>query len=390
MKAKQIVLAMASLGSVLAAAPGIAQAGELDEMKVMLQKLQSRIDQLEAPKAAAAPAPAVVAGNPSLLSNSSVTLYGKLDVFTEYDTRGGKGTRLALESGGLNGSRWGIKGGADIAKDLRGIFQVEGGFYANKGSSAQGGLLFGRQAYAGVESKFGTLTAGRQYSPMYNTVLAYDPFEQGYGSPTNSGQVTAGTTRYDSSLIYKSPTVNGFSGTAMAALGGETGSNKHDATAFSLTYAPGPFGASLAYQKDDHISTTTATSRQTFVGAGYQFTSTKLMGGISQVTKDFDAASSTRRTEWMIGTKTSMTPTGRLLLIYGRGKTDGQANNASALAAGWLEALNPQTNVYAILANHSNGPASALVPLGTNSAGNYSVNNGDSALGLALGFQYSF
>ncbi|HZX31342.1 MAG TPA: porin, partial [Rhodocyclaceae bacterium] len=220
MKLKQIAFALASVGTLLTTVPGVAQAGELEEMKAMLQKLQSRIDQLESQKAAApaAPAatPAVVAGKPSLLNNSNVTLYGKIDVFTEYDTRGSQGTRLALESGGMNGSRWGVKGGADISQELRGIFQVEGGVFINKGSSAQGGLLFGRQAYAGVESKFGTFTAGRQYSPFYNMVLSFDPFEQGYGSPTNSGQFSAGTTRYDSSLVYQSPVLKGFKATAMA------------------------------------------------------------------------------------------------------------------------------------------------------------------------------
>lgn len=392
MKAKQIVVAMVSLFGAMAALPGIAHGGELEDMKATLQKLQTRIEQLEAQKAAAlaVPAPAVAAGNSSLLSNSNVTLYGKLDVFTEYDTRGSQGTRLALESGGMNGSRWGIKGGTDIARDLRGIFQVEGGFYANRGSSSQGGLLFGRQAYAGVESRYGTITAGRQYSPMYNTVLSFDPFEQGYGSPTNSGQVTAGTTRYDSSLIYQSPLVNGFSATVMAALGGQTGSDKHDATALALNYGIGPVWLAAAYQRDDHVSAATATSRQRFFGASYQFANTRLMGGVSRVDVDRDAGNNSERQEWMIGTKTAMTPTGKLLLIYGHGKTDGVVDNSGALAAGWIEALSPQTNVYGVLANHTNGAASALVPMGTSSAGNYTISNGDSALGLALGFQYSF
>lgn len=393
MKAKQIVLALAALGAI-SALPA-AHAGELEEMKAMLQKLQSRIEQLEAEKAtapapAAAAAPAVAAGNPSLLANSKVVLYGKLDVFAEYDTRGSQGTRLALESGGMNGSRWGIKGGADIARDVRGIFQVEGGFYANKGSSAQGGLLFGRQAYAGVETRYGTLTAGRQYSPMYNTVLNFDPFEQGYGSPTNSGQVTAGTTRYNSALIYQSPSFKGLNASLMAALGGQTGSNKRDATALALGYAGGPLGLGLAYQRDDHVSSSTSTSRHGFVGASYQIASTRLMGGVGRIKVDSDAGTGAERKEWMIGTRTAMTPTGQLLLIYGRGKTDGVDDQSAALSLGWIEALSPQANVYGVVSNHTNGSASALVPMGTSSAGSYTISKGDSALGLALGFQYSF
>lgn len=396
MKAKIIVIALASIGSVMSIFPGAAQAGELEEMKAMMQTMQARIEQLEAKKAAtptAAPSnesTVVKAGTPSVLANSSVTLYGKLDVFTEYDTRGGKGSRLALESGGMNGSRWGIKGGADIAKDLRGIFQLEGGIFVNKGSSAQGGLLLGRQAFVGVESKVGTFTVGRQYSPFYNTVLRFDPFEQGYGSPTNSGQVSAGTTRYDSSLIYQSPNLAGFTASAMVALGGQTGSTNHDATALAVNYNAGPFGASVALQRDDHVASATATKRQDFVGASYQFASTRLMGGISRVNVAPDTGSSTQRNEWMVGTKTAMTPTGQLLLIYGRGKTDGVEDKSSALTAGWVESVSANANVYGVISNHTNDPASALVPMGTSSAGNYTINKGDSALGLALGFQYLF
>ncbi|MGE5491271.1 MAG: porin [Actinomycetota bacterium] len=395
MKLKQIVVALASAGSILIAAPGVAQAGELEEMKAMLQKLQSRIDQLESQQAAAAAAPkaavpSVLPGNPSFLANSSVTLYGKIDMFTEYDTRGSQGTRLALESGGMNGSRWGVKGGADITKDLRGIYQLEGGVYVNKGSSAQGGLLFGRQAYAGVESKFGTFTAGRQYSPFYNTVLSFDPFEQGYGSPTNSGQVTAGTTRYDSSLVYQSPVLNGFKASAMAALGGQTGNSRHDATALSVSYSAGPLGLGAAVQRDDHVGSSNTSKHMRFLGASYQLSSTKLMAGIGRVNTDPDTGSSTHRNEWMVGSKTAVTPTGQLLLIYGRGKTDQLSDKSSAVTAGWIEALSQQVNVYGVISNHTNDPASALVPMGTNSSGSYSINKGDSALGMALGFQYSF
>lgn len=392
MKTKQLVLAIASLGCAVAAFPGAAQAGELDEMKAMLQKLQSRIDQLEAQKAAApaAAAPAVAAGNPSLFSNSNVTLYGKLDVFTEYDTGGGKGTRLAFDSGGMNGSRWGVKGGADITKDIRGIFQVEGGFLVNKGSSTQGGLLFGRQAYAGIEGKFGRLTTGRQYGVFYNATQAYDPFEQGYGSPTNSGQVDSGPVRYDTSLIYATPKFGDFSANAMAALGNQTGTYKRDALAFALNYNPGAFGATLSMQRDDHIADTTAVKSWNFMGASYQFGNTKLMGGIGHNDKKTDAGVTTKRKEWIVGTKTKMTSTGTLLAVYGHGKTDTLNDKSTALALGWVEAISAQANVYGVFARHTNGAAIANVPQGTSSSGAYTANLGSSPVGLALGFQYSF
>lgn len=130
---KKIVIALASAGLFTAATPGISQAGELEEMRATLQKLQAqlepmqaRITQLEAqknePKTSPAAASAVPVRSASAFGgNPNVTLYGKLDVFAEYNSGGGQGDRVALESGGLNGSRLGLKGGADITDGVRGI-----------------------------------------------------------------------------------------------------------------------------------------------------------------------------------------------------------------------------------------------------------------------------
>ena len=111
---KKLVLAMTAAGLCSAFAP--AQAGELDDMKAAMQKMQERIAQLEAQaKAAPRAAPdskAPVLSNSSLGANANVTVYGKIDLFTEYNSGGGKGDRLSLESGGLNGTRLGVKGGA--------------------------------------------------------------------------------------------------------------------------------------------------------------------------------------------------------------------------------------------------------------------------------------
>jgi len=95
---KKLVIAMTAAGLFTTLIPGLAQANELDDMKLSLQKLQERIAQLEAqPKAAPSPASnAPVLSASSLGANASVTVYGKLDLFTEYDTGGGKGDRTSL------------------------------------------------------------------------------------------------------------------------------------------------------------------------------------------------------------------------------------------------------------------------------------------------------
>lgn len=388
----KITLALAAAG--LLALPA-AHAGEIDDLKQTVQKLQERLSQLEqkeaARPAAAAKSLPVLAGS-AIGGNPNLTLYGKLDVFTEYNANGGKGDRLALDSGGLNGTRLGIKGGADVADGLRGIFQLESGFFANKGTLAQGGRFFGRQAYAGLESaKYGRLTAGRQYSPLYNTVISFDAFEQGYGSPTTDGNVSTGATRFDSSLVYASPKIAGFSANVMVAMGGETGRSS-DAKAIAINYENGPFGFGAAYQDDDHNSSATSVVKNAFVGASYKLKATTLLAGFGRAVREPDAGTATTRHEWLIGSRSAVTATGQLLLAYGEGRTRNAATDdkGSVATLGWVESIGGQSRVYGIVSHHRNSAGSALVPMGTSSAASYTVNPGDSALGLALGYQYNF
>ncbi|MBI2276735.1 MAG: porin [Dechloromonas sp.] len=391
---KKIALAMATAGLLSVVIPGLAQAGELDDMKATMQKLQERIAQLEAQPKAAAPAPASTApvlSNSSLGANANVTVYGKIDLFTEYNSGGGKGDRLSLESGGLNGTRVGVKGGADINEGVRAIFQLESGIFLNKGTLAQGGRILGRQAYAGIEGKYGRLTAGRQYSPVYNAIINYDAFEQGYGSPTTDGNVSTGSTRFDNSLVYASPKFHGLSANAMLALAGETGRNS-DAVALAVNYENGPFDISVAYQNDDHASSTTTLGKNAFVGVGYQIMKTKLLAGYGRAVTTPDIGLKTTRNEWMIGSRTTVTGTGQLLLSYGEGRTQNTSpdDKGSVATVGWVETIGAQSRIYGIVSAHKNSAGSALVPMGTSSAGNYTINPGDDAFGLALGYQYWF
>lgn len=395
MKKTTLALAVMALG--INAAPAVAD--ELSELKASLQKLQAQVEpmqnrlaELESKRASSSATTAPVRSATALGGNPNVTLYGKLDLFVEYNGLGGQGDRLALESGGMSGSRLGLKGGADVSDGVRGIFQLESGFFANKGQLAQGGLLFGRQAFAGIEGKFGRLTAGRQYSPLYNSVISHDPYEQGYGSPTTDGNVSTGATRFNNSLVYASPKFAGFSSSTMLALGGETGKTSHNAIALAVNYENGPFGVSVAYQHDDHVSAATSVIKNAFLGASYQLKNTKLMAGYGHVATAADAGTSTTRQEWMIGSQTAVTGTGTLLLSYAEGKTNNSApsNKGSVATIGWVESISAQSRIYSVLSYHNNDAGSALVPMGTSSANNYTVNSGDSAIGLALGYQYSF
>jgi len=81
-----------------------------------------------------------------------------------------------------------------------------------------------------------------------------------------------------------------------------------------------------------------------------------------------------------------------LLLAYAEGRTQhaSPSDKGSVATNGWVETIGVQSRVYGILSGHKNSAGSALVPMGTSSAGNYVINPGDGAFGLTLGYQYWF
>ncbi|MBN3854741.1 MULTISPECIES: porin [unclassified Paraburkholderia] len=110
-------------------------------------------------------------------AQSSVTLYGIIDEGFNINTNAGGKHLYNLSSGVLQGSRWGLRGAEDLGGGLKAIFVLESGFDVNNGKSGQGGLLFGRQAYVGLNSaQFGSVTLGRQYDSVVDYV---GPLEAG-------------------------------------------------------------------------------------------------------------------------------------------------------------------------------------------------------------------
>ncbi|ALK35262.1 porin [Burkholderia plantarii] len=113
-------------------------------------------------------------------AQSSVTLYGLVDDgFNWTSNAGGRGL-YNLSSGVMQGSRWGLRGTEDLGGSFKAIFVLENGFDINSGSLNQKnigstqGLLFGRQAYVGLSSDFGTVTFGRQYDSVVDYIGQFE------------------------------------------------------------------------------------------------------------------------------------------------------------------------------------------------------------------------
>jgi predicted porin len=151
-------------------------------------------------------------------AQSSVTLYGVIDEGFNYTNNVRGGHVYELGSGFVQGSRWGLKGSEDLGNGLKAVFQLENGFDVNSGRLNQGGRMFGRQAYVGLSSDFGTVTLGRQYDSLVD-YLAPTTANGNWGGTLFShpwdNDNTDNTFRVNNTIKYASPDYAGlqFGGT---------------------------------------------------------------------------------------------------------------------------------------------------------------------------------
>jgi len=199
---------------------------------------------------------AVAAALPTFAqAQSSITMFGILDASVEYSDAQANATLTGtlpaqsvqngeggfrLNSGLQSGSRFGIRGVEDIGGGLKGIFTIEHRLDISTGDT-QGGQIFlvpggansttnnkfwNGQAWVGLETGFGNITMGRQYSPIFWALIPADFTAYGFynnwagfsGTNLNVAS-TQGPFRLDNSIAYKSPTMGGLTVYATYAFG---------------------------------------------------------------------------------------------------------------------------------------------------------------------------
>jgi predicted porin len=261
-------------------------------------------------------------------AQSSVTLYGVLDGGLRYQSvslaNGSGASNLGLAYGQLSGNRFGIRGVEDIGGGNRVNFQLESGFDLGNGTSQQGGRLFGRAAWVGVENNsWGNVRMGRMTNLASDwLVVALDPFTAGFGQLNMGHAFTAGNTvRLDNTLMYRSPTMSGFQAgvgysfaTGLTTNGGTTGynfstNNNTRQLTLGAKYANGPVYAALTYDKAyaDESSKQNGQSINSWnLGGSYDFKVAKVMAGYGQTRDGFWAGSGAGGT----GASLATNPTG--------------------------------------------------------------------------------
>jgi predicted porin len=214
----------------------------------------------------------------SAQAQTSVTMYGVLDAGIAVE-RSCDGCNVAkLSSGIASGSRLGFRGTEALGNGLSANFVLEAGILADTGRSDQGGTMFGRQAFVGLNGNLGAVTLGRQYNLQYLALVdVADPFKGGMaGSATNLVGYSA--RRMDNAIQYASPDMNGFTMSAAYGFGETAGSNAANrAYGVALGYANGPLTLRLAH----HDKNTSTLASATVVAGSTNAKNTLLAGNMN-------------------------------------------------------------------------------------------------------------
>ena len=321
------------------------------------------------------------AGSGLCCAQSNVTVYGIADMGVVSESGGASGRVLKVTSGIANGSRLGFKGSEDLGGGMTALFTMDAGILADTGASAQGGLLFGRQAFVGLAGAAGTLRLGRQYTFIDSSLGVLDPFYLGFAGRMSNVFTAGYVSRVDNSITYASPVRGGFSGELAYGAGevpGDAAAKRYLGAA--ATYADGPLYVRLAHQDSNTLSNTqlAGRARNTVIGAVYDFGVVKAHGAVALSKSAAGTVTTVDSADLMLGVTLPFGPH-RVLASYVR-RDDRRAANADAsqVGIGYTYALSKRSTLYAAYAhiNNRNGAAYLVGNATDNGTGNQAWNLG--------------
>jgi predicted porin len=317
-------------------------------------------------------------------AQSSVTLYGIVDgSIAHEDTGAPNGSRNVVNSGNQSTSRFGFRGTEDLGNGLKALFNVEGGIALDTG--AADAALFGRRAVVGIEGAFGTVTIGREYTPISDVANATDINGQGfYGTNLNSFNAGRLTRRISNSVSYRSQSMAGFKLALGYGLGETATGPSQDLMGIAASYTIGNLYLGAGYHTIERVAS--GDDKDMIIGAAYKLGDFDLKGNYMSA----DPTGANNKYEQINFGISYTFGANKLFSNYQRSELEsGARGNGYSLAYSYT--LSKRTNVYAAYATIKNN-ATGLFSI--NSAGATIVPPagapGSDPSGLTVGVRHSF
>lgn len=319
-------------------------------------------------------------------AQSSVTVFGAVDLNLTY-SKAGKGSAVSLDQGGyMLPSRFGFKAGQDLGGGLSTSVWLEAAVLPDTGQTS--GAFSRRSTVSLADKEWGEVRLGRDYTPTFWNVSTFSPFGTvGVGGSSNIiegwplGLGGARTQQRASNAVgYFLPAgLGGFYGQLMRAMSEGVAGNAYTGGRFG--YESGPLNVAVAYGRTavsdaDYVSAN--------IGGSYDFGVAKLHGNYLQHRLARD-----RQRAVLLGVSVPFAG-GTVKASAARstrsqdGATTGAANQ---FALGYTYALSRRTTVYGTVSRIANHGDAAYV---TSDATSSAAAAGMPASGVQLGIVHAF
>ena len=265
------------------------------------------------------------------IAQSSVTIYGRLNVTAEAQDSGGIKTKQLVN----NASRLGFKGTEDLGGGLKAGIQLEHGFNVDTGAASS--AFWGRQSEVNLSGGFGMVRLGNFFSEAYLATADYVSMHNHDTGPSSDAFYFGNFGRFGNKIAYRLPTfVKGMS-LEGAVSAGEGVPGRKRAFDFAWNYAIGALQLGAGYEKND-------TKKQLAVRALYEF-GPVVLGGYVQ--RDSNGYASGDRTTYRVAGAYNFGANELHLNVGSAGKYSKVANSsAKQVTVAFNHNLSKRTKVY--------------------------------------------
>ncbi|WP_425257594.1 porin [Rubrivivax sp. RP6-9] len=321
-------------------------------------------------------------------AQSSVTLFGIVDLNARSQKNGSAGEIASLSQDGNASSRLGFRGVEDLGGGLRAGFWIEGALNPDTGNAA--GQTWQRRSTVSLLGGFGELRLGRDYTPTFWNHTVFDPFgTNGVGSQTNLiaagnpiGSGAGTTVRANNTVGYFLPAMGGLYGQVQVAAGEGATGNKYFGG--RIGYGAGPVNVAVAYGVTEQTGTMTDDYTAMNVGGSFNLGFMTLYGQYHM-----NEQGSNEQTMYLLGAGVPI-GAGTLKATYGAtnvkiGTLDA---DASQIAVGYVYDLSKRTSVYAHFSQVDNDAGLRFTTSG--SGPSVAGISGFKSTGYEVGVRHSF
>lgn len=318
-------------------------------------------------------------------AQSSVTLFGIVDLNARNVKNGSQGDITSLSQDGIASSRLGFRGVEDLGGGLRAGFWLEGAINPDRGTP--GGQTWQRRSTVSLLGGFGEVRLGRDYTPTFWNHTVFDPFgTNGVGAATNNwaqaGSGAATLVRANDTAGYFLPSLGGVYGQVqIAAAEGNTG-NKYFGG--RIGYGAGPINVAVAYGVTEKTGTMVDDVTDTNVGFSWNFGFMNLMGQYRM-----SEQASAENTGFLVGATVPFgASTLKIAYSISEFSVPGAAPEAAQIALGYQYDVSKRTALYA---NYSQVDNDAGLRFTAGSGGpSVAAINGFKSTGFEVGLRHSF